>query len=164
MQTCTFSPVDVTSALLCELRPRSFRLPALMFFVMYRAVKASVQGAYSDFFSPMAVSPQTPEASGDTPWTSGMWVGRGSGISSDNQPNEASQDAIKMFNIAMEKLSEATPGEKVEPLTFQLKASWDEATLKEKDMCIGKAEEVCRLVCNVIAPNDGGKSAKYDIG
>ena len=57
----------------------------------------------------------------------------------------------------METLSKANPKHKVKPLTFQLKGSFDEASIEEQEECIDRATEACHLVCHVIAPDDGEK-------
>ena len=45
----------------------------------------------------------------------------------------------------------------MEPLTFRLNSEWDEATKKEKELCIEQVNEACRAVCDVIAPKDSDK-------
>ena len=55
----------------------------------------------------------------------------------------------------MAKIAELTTGPPPQPLQIQLKTRWDEATAGEKNNCIERAEEACRAVCSVIAPNDG---------
>ena len=56
----------------------------------------------------------------------------------------------------MEKLNPvATGAGRVIPLTFQLKSTWEEAKEHEKEICIGKANEACTLVCDIIAPKAG---------
>lgn len=41
------------------------------------------------------------------------------------------------------------------PLTFQLDVPWESATPEAKSQCVDKAKEDCRLVCDMIAPENG---------
>ena len=57
----------------------------------------------------------------------------------------------------MEKLAEVLVlKKKIDELQHQLK-SWDACSDVEREEFVCKVTEACRLVCNVIAPNDGEK-------
>ena len=93
----------------------------------------------------------------ETDWTPGQWLAQG--VSSDSSDEEKHEENSKLllpvYNQAMSFLSQKTQVGEVSPLEFQLKATWDEAKNTEKDICIDKAIEGCRVVCYVIAPNAG---------
>lgn len=55
----------------------------------------------------------------------------------------------------MESLSEMTGAANQSKLTFQLQDKWENISTEEKNTCIEKATEGCKLICNVIAPSDG---------
>ena len=65
--------------------------------------------------------------------------------------------SVQVFNSPMEKLAEVSVlKKKIDQLQHQLK-SWDACSDVEREEFVCKATEACRLVCNVIAPNDGEK-------
>ena len=65
--------------------------------------------------------------------------------------------SVQVFNSPMEKLAEVSvQKKKIDQLQHQLK-SWDACSDVEREEFVCKATEACRLVCNVIAPNDGEK-------
>ena len=65
--------------------------------------------------------------------------------------------SVQVFNSPMEKLAEVSVlKKKIDQLQHQLK-SWDACSDVEWEEFVCKATEACRLVCNVIAPNDGEK-------
>ena len=77
----------------------------------------------------------------------------------DSDENMSAKGALETFNETMKKLAEHTSSD-VTPLKFQLTSKWNEATKDEKQECLEKAEEACRVVCDIIAPADG--SSLYD--
>ena len=85
-------------------------------------------------------------------WTPGAL----SSLSLDDGSQEdlSASDALETFNETMKKLSEHTSTD-ITPLTFQLTSKWKDATADEKRACLEKAEEACRVVCDIIAPGDG---------
>ena len=65
--------------------------------------------------------------------------------------------SVQVFNSPMEKLAEVSVlKKKIDQLQHQLK-SWDACSDVEREEFVCKATEACRLVCNVIAPNDEEK-------
>ena len=65
--------------------------------------------------------------------------------------------SVQVFNSPMEKLAEVSVlKKKIDQLQHQLK-SWDACSDVEREEFVCKVTEACRLVCNVIAPNDGEK-------
>ena len=67
--------------------------------------------------------------------------------------------SVQVFNSPMEKLAEGSISakkKKIDQLQHQLK-SWDACSDVKREEFVCKATEACRLVCNVIAPNDGEK-------
>ena len=71
----------------------------------------------------------------------------------------SAKGTLETFNETMKKLAEHTSSD-ITPLKFQLTSKWNEATKDEKQECLEKAEEACRVVCDIIAPADG--SSLYD--
>lgn len=63
-----------------------------------------------------------------------------------------SRDVLTVFNNAMKEISDVSLRDAPKPLTFQLQKEWDNATQREKQECIDKASEACRVICSVIAP------------
>ena len=63
------------------------------------------------------------------------------------------------FNSAMENIKEVSGQKKNYQLQYQLK-SWDARSDIEREKFVCKATEACRLLCNVIASNDGEKLHK----
>ena len=62
-------------------------------------------------------------------------------------------------NSAMENIKEVSGQKKIYQLQYQLK-SWDARSDIRREKFVCKATEACRLLCNVIAPNDGEKLRK----
>jgi hypothetical protein len=87
-------------------------------------------------------------------WTPGQWLRPSSG-SSQEEGAESLDAVVPMYNEAMANLSAKTKVGNINPLTFQLKSTWDEATESDKQICIDRAIEGCSVVCNIIAPNAG---------
>lgn len=100
---------------------------------------------------------RTKSAAHTADWTLGCNTEHESDSSGDNEePTSSSESTISAFNTAMETLNEVkTKADRVTPLTFQLKSTWDETKEAEKEVCIDKAIEACNLVCDVIAPKAG---------
>ena len=67
--------------------------------------------------------------------------------------------SVETFNETMKKLAEHISSD-ITTLKFQLTSKWNEATKDEKQEYLEKAEEACRVVCDIIAPADG--SSLYD--
>ena len=89
-------------------------------------------------------------SSSDKPWTPSQW--RKTAESSDESQEELGAQALfSTYNTALDKIASISDS-KVEPLTFRLKTEWDKATPNEKRSCVEKVDEVCRAVCQVIAP------------
>ena len=97
------------------------------------------------------------QAGADLGWTPrrmGAALSGGSSDDGDGVDEEKGQESfLEIFNEAMSKLS----GKTFSPLTFQLNCSWEDATNDDKELCLEKAEEACRLVCSIIAPKDGSR-------
>ena len=55
----------------------------------------------------------------------------------------------------MAKIAEHATGPPPLPMRIQMSTRWGDAAAGEKNNFIEKAEEACRTVCSVIAPNDG---------
>jgi hypothetical protein len=60
-------------------------------------------------------------------------------------------DVLNVFNNAIKEISDVSLQDAPKPLTFQLQKEWDNATKLEKQECIAKASEACRVICSVIA-------------
>ena len=103
-----------------------------------------------------AIVPETPCTVGNV-WTPGCSSNTGSDSFVEDICDALTPDssAVECFNEAMAKIAEHTTGPPPQPLYIQISARWDDATEEEKKDCIEKAEEACRTVCSVIAPNDG---------
>ena len=101
------------------------------------------------------VAPKTMPVPAD--WTPGQWTGEDSGDSEEEcRPGGEENDSLMFqYNEALSSLSEKVKVGKFTPLTFQLNTTWEEATQEEKEICIDKAMEGCKIVCEVIAPKAG---------
>ena len=74
----------------------------------------------------------------------------------DDESPENESDVLQVYNEALSNIASLS-GKTVEPLTFRLNSEWEEATKKEKELCIEQVNEACRAVCDVIAPKDSDK-------
>lgn len=74
----------------------------------------------------------------------------------DDESPEKESNVLQVYNEALSNIASLS-GKTVEPLTFRLNSEWDEATKKEKELCIEQVNEACRAVCDVIAPKDSDK-------
>ena len=75
---------------------------------------------------------------------------------SDNSEDEAEPTPLEVYNKAISQIAASGTGsESPDPLTFQLKRSWNEISQFEKEACVEKATEACQLICDFIAPNCG---------
>ena len=101
------------------------------------------------------VAPKTMPVPAD--WTPGQWMAEGSEDSEKEcSPVGEENDSLMFeYNKALSSLSEKVKVGKFTPLTFQLNTTWEEATQEEKEICIDKAMEGCKVVCEVIAPKAG---------
>ena len=91
-------------------------------------------------------------------WTPGAFS-RLTLCSDDSHVDLPATGALETFNETMKKLAEHTSSD-ITPLKFQLTSKWNEATPDEKQAWLEKAEEACKVVCDIIAPADG--SSLYD--
>ena len=66
-------------------------------------------------------------------------------------PDNDQINKLDTLNEALNKLSGGT----FSPLTFQLNCSWSAASAEDKDICLEKVEEACKIICNIISPIDG---------
>ena len=57
----------------------------------------------------------------------------------------------------MATLSKHTETKNLQPLTFQLSTTWEDATPEDKERCVEKATDACNVICDIIAPKDGNK-------
>ncbi len=89
--------------------------------------------------------------------TPGQWTDKDSGDSEEEcHPGGEENDSLMFqYNEALSSLSEKVKVGKFTPLTFQLNTTWEEATQEEKEICIDKAVEGCKIVCEVIPPEAG---------
>ena len=90
-------------------------------------------------------------------WSLGKWRANNSESSSEDEPTESENNVFKVYNEAMANIASLSEKTAVEPLTFRLASEWDEATEKEKSLCIEQVGEACRAVCTVIAPKESDK-------
>ncbi|CAB3997609.1 Hypothetical predicted protein [Paramuricea clavata] len=106
--------------------------------------------------------PETPRRCCDAgpDWTPGCCSDRESGGSLEalcaDSPNRRDK-AVQDFNESMSKIAAHTPVGAIEPLVFQLPASWDEAKIEDKKICKERALDACQTVCEFIVPKDGNK-------
>ena len=63
---------------------------------------------------------------------------------------------VAKFNQAMENLSELAGMDKPLELSHQL-SDLESATAIEKSECMNTATDACKIICSIIAPNDGEK-------
>ena len=99
---------------------------------------------------------ETPRTAGNV-WTPGCVSDTGSDSSVEDLRDAltSNDSAVESFNEAIAKIAEHTTGPLPQPLQIQMTTHWEKATAGEKNNCIERAEEACRTVCSVIAPNDG---------
>ena len=97
---------------------------------------------------------ETPRTAGNV-WTPGCVSHTGSDSFVEDLRDASNGSAVECFNEAMAKIAEHATGPPPQPLRVQMSIRWDDATAGEKNNFIEKAEEACRSVCSVIAPNDG---------
>lgn len=73
----------------------------------------------------------------------------------DEEDNHRSHVSItQQYNQALERLSELANVAKPPDLCIQIPHTLASASQEEKDTCIERATEACKLVCKIIAPND----------
>ena len=109
--------------------------------------------------SNLDIACETPKGHGvDLTWTPGSLLKKGTYTHEKSFGDDKVSESgiLETFNTAMSTISELTSLE-VSPLTFQLNCNWDEASQEEKNICTEKAEEICRVVCEVVAPSQGEK-------
>jgi uncharacterized protein YggL (DUF469 family) len=100
------------------------------------------------------VAPKTMPVPAD--WTPGQWTGEEEDSEEECRPGgEENDSSMFQYNEALSRLSEKVKVGNFTPLTFQLNTTWEEATQEEKEICIDKAMEGCKIVCEVIAPKAG---------
>ena len=77
-----------------------------------------------------------------------------SDVEQDNNHPDAS--TVTKFNQAMDNLSELAGMDKPSELSFQIN-DLESANSMQKNECIAKATDACKIICSIIAPNDGDK-------
>ena len=65
--------------------------------------------------------------------------------------HEDYRNELGTLNEALHRLSGGT----FSPVTFQLSCSWSAASIEDKEVCLEKMEEACKIICNIISPLDG---------
>jgi hypothetical protein len=109
--------------------------------------------------SRLSIAASTPDDNKYFLWTPGKmtetsYCGSSEEDSSDAiqiNPIEQQMNELDTLNEALDRLSGGT----FSPLTFQLNCSWSTASVEDKDLCLEKAEEACKIICNIISPKDG---------
>ena len=61
---------------------------------------------------------------------------------------------VQVFNSCIDSLADAARKPKIDPLESQV-ACWESCPKAERSAVVQKTEQVCQLLCDVIAPNDG---------
>jgi hypothetical protein len=74
----------------------------------------------------------------------------------DSEAYMTAENPVLVFNTSMLNLSRVMGRPAMDPLPSQL-SSFDRCPSSEKQLFVNKAEEACKLVCDVIAPQDGEK-------
>ena len=77
--------------------------------------------------------------------------------SSEMQSLESDQhkeDPVQVFNKCINSLADAIKKPRIDQLESQV-TNWTTSSSAEKSVAIKKADGVCQLMCNVIAPSDG---------
>ena len=114
--------------------------------------------AKMNFMSSSTHSEASPCNAVETPvnmWKETLWT---PSPRCDNDTQSSSEDeqvnAVEVFNETMKTLSACSRENKMtEPLNFQLTSSWDKISKEEKEICVEKATEACKVICEVIAPS-----------
>ena len=122
--------------------------------------EAQITEQFSFCELPLTAEPEG--CSTDLTWTPGHWSGPGSDSSQENvnlaqKATEERDEVLENFNMVMTDMCSLSNREKLSPLPSRMKSSWIDATNEERKMYSEKATEACKIVCNVIAPNDGEK-------
>jgi hypothetical protein len=108
--------------------------------------------------SRLSIAASTPDDNKYFLWTPGKmtetsYCGSSEEDSSDAiqiNPIEQQMNELDTLNEALDRL----PGGTFSPLTFQLNCSWSAASVEDKDLCLEKAEEACKI-CNIISSKEG---------
>jgi hypothetical protein len=73
----------------------------------------------------------------------------------DSDGERAVTSILPVFNSAMDQLCTAIGSpNRVSPLTYQPRTSWEKTTIEEKNICIEKVTEALGVVCNVILKSE----------
>ena len=72
------------------------------------------------------------------------------------EKKEETDSIVAKFNQAMENLSELAGMDKPPELSYQL-SNLESATAMQKSECINTATDACKIICSIIAPNEGEK-------
>lgn len=92
----------------------------------------------------------------DSDWNPSQWTEHS--ITSPREERvEQSSDILDIYNNAFARLSVETEVGKVAPLESRLDSKWENTSKKDQNTCIERATEACRVVCEVIAPQDGDR-------
>ena len=101
------------------------------------------------------VEHQPDHGADDSYWTLSQWS-----ENSINSPTECvtlPNDILDVYNNAFARLSVETEVSKIAALESRLD-KWENASKKYQNACIDRAIEVCRVVCEVIAPKKWRKT------
>ena len=93
----------------------------------------------------------TPTDKKDFLWTPGETSYYDSSDAVQINRDEDYRSELDTLNEALHRLSGGT----FSPLTFQLNCSWSAASVEDKEVCLEKAEETCKIICNIISPLGG---------
>lgn len=114
-------------------------------------------GRESISFTALSSPPGADKPAQTSLWTPSCWTDN----SSDSDEDKAERSDVKeppvlsTYNKALKDLSELADFRTPSQLKFQLHGKLDTATRSEKEECVERATEACKLVCNTIAPDDG---------
>ena len=103
--------------------------------------------------SELQITIDSPQTGLDTIWTPGFVPETDRGSSDEDQTDDVNTKKVDTFNDAISTLSKFTDYE-FSPLSSQLKCDWKSATQEDRVLCTEKAEEACKVICDVIAPGN----------
>ena len=86
----------------------------------------------------------------DSPILSPGWSPGGDQFTSHG--NTITKDVLNVYNTAMDEIARKASSFR-EPLDLRIE-SWNNISVKQQQHCIQKATEDCKLVCDIIAPNN----------
>ncbi len=95
-------------------------------------------------------------STGGNEWTPSKWTD--DSITSPYEERDSKEsEVLEVYNNAFSRLAANTGFGEITPLESRLITKWEKTSKRQQKACIARATEACRVVCGVIAPEDGEK-------